>query len=441
MAREMKDSGVEWIGQIPKDWEIKRLKNILLERKENNNPIKTKNILSLTNDRGVIPYSEKGKGGNKAKEDLTGYRLAYPNDIVLNSMNVIAGSVGLSKYYGCVSPVYYMLYSNEKNIKYYSYIFKTTVFQRSLFGLGNGIMVKESENGKLNTIRMRIPMEKLNSVLLPIPTLEEQEKIANYLDKKISDIDLIIEKTKATIEDYKKYKQSIITEVVTKGLNPNVEMKDSGIEWIGEIPKHWEIKKLRFLGTCQNGISKSAEYFGKGFPFVSYGDVYKNYELPLPTNLVESTEKDRELYSVKYGDVFFTRTSETIEEIGFTSTCLKSIENAVFAGFIIRFRPFTLNELYPNFSKYYFRSNIHRKYFVKEMNLVTRASLSQELLKKLPVILPSLEEQQQIVDYLDKKVAEIDNLIAKKESLISEMEEYKKSLIYECVTGKRNCNV
>ena len=280
-------------------------------------------------------------------------------------------------------------------------------------------------------------MEDLKKYKFFIPSLEEQERIANYLDKKVADIDLIIEKTKTTIEDYKKYKQSIITEAVTKGLNPDVEMKDSGIEWIGQIPKHWKIRKLRFIGTCQNGISKSAEYFGKGFPFVSYGDVYKNYELPLPTNLVESNEKDRELYSVKYGDVFFTRTSETIEEIGFTSTCLKSIENAVFAGFIIRFRPFTLNELYPNFSKYYFRSNIHRKYFVKEMNLVTRASLSQELLKKLPVILPSLEEQKEIAGYLDKKVVEIDNLIAKKESLISEMEEYKKSLIYECVTGKK----
>lgn len=428
MAREMKDSGVEWIGEIPREWEVKRVKNILLERKENNNPIKTKNILSLTNDRGVIPYSEKGNTGNKSKEDLTGYKIAYPNDIVLNSMNVVIGSVGLSKYYGCVSPVYYMLYSERNRIEYYNYIFQTKVFQTSLKGLGNGIL----------DIRMRIPMEKLNNVILPIPPLEEQEKIANYLDKKVSDIDLIIEKTKATIEDYKKYKQSIITEAVTKGINPNVEMKDSGIEWIGEIPKHWRNKRLRFLGSCQNGISKSAEYFGKGFPFISYGDVYKNFILPEnPISLVESSEKDREIYSVKYGDIFFTRTSETIEEIGFTSTCLKTIEDAVFAGFVIRFRPYNLEELSPYFSKYYFRSSIHRKFFVKEMNLVTRASLSQELLKKLTILLPPLEEQNQIAKYLDKKTSEIDTLITKKEALIAELEEYKKSLIYECVTGKK----
>ena len=265
MAREMKDSGVEWIGKIPREWEVKRLKNILLERKENNNPIKTKNILSLTNDRGVIPYSEKGNTGNKSKEDLTGYKIAYPNDIVLNSMNIVIGSVGLSKYYGCVSPVYYMLYSENNRIEYYNYIFQTRVFQTSLKGLGNGIL----------DIRMRIPMEKLNNVILPLPSLEEQEKIANYLDKKISNIDLIIEKTRATIEDYKKYKQSIITEAVTKGINPNVEMKDSGVEWIGEIPKEWEIDRLKNNFLLKKGLSITKENLKEyGVPVINYGQIH-----------------------------------------------------------------------------------------------------------------------------------------------------------------------
>lgn len=421
MAREMKDSGIEWIGKIPKEWDLLPLGNCFLERNEKVSD-KDWQPLSVTK-KGIFKQLE-----NVAKSDAHDSRKKVcKGDFVINSRSDRKQSCGLSDLDGSVSLINIVL----KNISFYTeytkYLLKNDGFAEEFYRWGSGI-VADLWSTKYS---------KMKKIILPIPSLEEQEKIANYLNKKVVDIDLIIEKTKTTIEDYKKYKQSIITEAVTKGLNPDVEMKDSGIEWIGEMPKHWEIKKLRFLGTCQNGISKSAEYFGKGFPFVSYGDVYKNYELPLPTNLVESTEKDRELYSVKYGDVFFTRTSETIEEIGFTSTCLKSIENAVFAGFIIRFRPFTLNELYPNFSKYYFRSNIHRKYFVKEMNLVTRASLSQELLKKLPVILPSLEEQQQIVEYLDKKVSEIDNLIAKKESLISEMEEYKKSLIYECVTGKK----
>jgi len=176
--REMKDSGIEWIGQISEDWNIKRLKAVLCERNESNNPIKTDYILSLTNDRGVIPYDEKGDVGNKSKEDVSGYKLAYPNDIVLNSMNVIIGSVGLSKYYGCVSPVYYMLYPRNPmdDVRYYNYIFQTKEFQSKLKGYGNGIM----------EIRMRIQMSKLNTVELPIPDATTQTRIADFLDEKCS---------------------------------------------------------------------------------------------------------------------------------------------------------------------------------------------------------------------------------------------------------------
>lgn len=438
--REMKNSGVEWIGEFPKAWAMCKIKYILRERNEKNEPIKSNNILSLTASQGVIPHSEKEGGGNKPKEDLSAYKLAYPDDIVMNSMNILSGSVGLSKYYGCVSPVYYMLFSDDENIniKYYNYIFQTTVFQKSLMGLGNGILMKATENGKLNTIRMRIPLEKLNGLLLPIPSREEQEKIVDKLESIIPEIDKIISETKASIESYKEYKQSVITEAVTKGLNKNVPMKKAINSYLGVIPSDWKEKRLRFLGLCQNGISKSGEFFGTGYPFVSYGDVYKNITLPKRVNgLVETNENEREMYSVKYGDVFFTRTSETIEEVGFASTCLKTIENAVFAGFVIRFRPFNQDELLPEFSKYYFRSNIHRKFFVKEMNLVTRASLSQELLKKLPVLLPPVTEQKEISIYLDSKCAEIDKLISEKEALITNLEEYKKSLIYEYVTGKK----
>ncbi len=426
--RPFKDSGIEWIGQVPDTWNIKRLKAVLCERNKSNNPIKTDYILSLTNDRGVIPYEEKGDVGNKSKEDVSGYKLAYPNDIVLNSMNVIIGSVALSKYYGCVSPVYYMLYPRNDNddIRYYNYIFQTKEFQSKLKGYGNGIM----------EIRMRIQMSKLNTVELPVPDSDTQIRIADFLDQKCGEIDRYIEKQQQVIEKLKAYKQAVITETVTKGLNPDAPMKDSGVEWIGEIPGHWDIRRLRYLGTCVNGISKSGEFFGSGFPFVSYGDVYKNMELPhTVSGLVETTDDERELYSVKEGDVFFTRTSETIEEVALTSTCMKTIENATFAGFLIRFRPNT-QLLTKEFSKFYFRSSKHRLFFVKEMNLVTRASLSQELLKRLPVLLPPHDEQLKIASFLDEKCKKIDTAIIKKQQVIDKLIEHKKSLIYEAVTGK-----
>lgn len=428
--KEMKESNSSWIGEIPLDWDFVKIKHALKERNENNSPVKTEYILSLLNDRGVIPYDEKGDIGNKSKENLEDYKLAYPGDIVLNSMNVIIGSVGLSKYFGAVSPVYYMLYNRFPNddIRYFNYVFQTEQFQRSLIGYGNGILAH----------RMRIQMIKLNTVLIPYPNPEIQGAIVNYLDQKVEFIDSIIEKTKVSIEEYKKLKQSIITEAVTKGLNPDIKMKHSGVEWIGVIPEHWSVSYLKYLGSLQNGVSKGGEFFGTGLPFVSYSDVYKNYELPIIVDgLFESTEQDRENYSVKKGDVLFTRTSETIEEIGFTAVCTETIKDAVFGGFLIRFRPYRRNDLDDLYSKFYFRSEIHRRFFVKEMNIVTRASLSQELLKKLPVILPPIKEQVSIGVYLQEKCRLLDKQLLQKKNLISELEAYKKSHIYEIVTGKK----
>ncbi len=239
------------------------------------------------------------------------------------------------------------------------------------------------------------------------------------------------------IEKLKEYKQALITETVTRGLDLDVEMQDSGIEWIGKIPEHWGMCRLRNLGTVQNGISKSGEYFGHGSPFVSYGDVYRNYNLPFGVSgLINSTEEEKNNYSVKKGDVFFTRTSEVITEIGIASTCIKTIIDATFAGFLIRFRP-TGTALDMKYSKYYFRSEHQRLYFTKQVNLVTRASLSQDLLKSMPVLLPPKEEQQEIAEYLDRKCQSIDGVIEQKQKLIEKLTQYKKSLIYEVVTGKK----
>ena len=428
MAREMKDSGIEWIGEIPAAWDIDRLKWHLNEINVQNSPIQSEKILSLTIEAGVIPYEDKGNQGNKAKEKLDGYKLAYPGTLVVNSMNVIIGAVGISKYFGCVSPVYYVFRTTENtDLRYIYYLFTNVGFQKEMRKYAKGIL----------EIRLRISTNDLLKLRIPNPSYQMQCLISNALDKKCAEIDAIIAKTRATIEEYKKLKQAIITAAVTKGIRSSRPMKDSDIEWIGEIPTEWEIKKLRYFGNCQNGISKGEECFGMGYPFISYSDVYKNMILPETAGgLIQSTAEERNKYSVEYRDIFFTRTSETIEEVGFTSVCLKTIENAVFAGFIIRVRPYddTLN---PNFSKYFFRSDIHRRFFVKEMNLVTRASLGQELLKRLPVLVPPFAEQQEIADYLDQKCTEIDALISKKTALVEELENYKKSVIYEYVTGKK----
>src|ERR1700712_443558 len=165
-----------------------------------------------------------------------------------------------------------------------------------------------------------------------------------------------------------------------------VAYRDSGVEWIGEVPEKWRVVRLKDLGLLQNGISKSGEYFGFGFPFVSYGNVYNNtISLEKIKTYANSTLEDQKAYSCRKGDVFFTRTSETIEEIGFSATCLKTIPKSVFSGFVIRFRPAS-NKLTKEYSKFYFSANILRAFFCKEVAIVTRASLGQGLLNKLSVI-------------------------------------------------------
>lgn len=415
MTRKMKDSGIVWIGEVPVDWQLPKVKSLFkigrgrvisqLELEENGYPVYS----SQTKNNGCLGYI--------STYDFDRSQLTWTTD------GANAGTVFLREgKHNCTNVCGTLMPRDERNnLHYLKYALEFIAIYHKRADI-NGYKIMNNEMAEI-------------VVTLPIRT--EQDKIVCFLDRKCAEIDAAIEKTKTSIEGYKKLKQSIITEAVTKGIRGVRLMQDSGIEWIGKIPAEWELKKLRHIGNCQNGISKGGEYFGTGYPFVSYSDVYKNMALPeLVGGLIQSTEEERIRYSVEYKDIFFTRTSETIEEVGFTSVCLKTIENAVFAGFVIRVRPYddTLN---PNFSKYYFRSDVHRRFFVKEMNLVTRASLGQELLKRLPVLIPPTEEQQEIADYLDQKCSEIDVLIAKKTVLLEELENYKKSVIYEYVTGKK----
>lgn len=363
-------------------------------------------------------------------ENYSDYNPVMVDDLLLNPMDLISGdNCNISRVEGVISPAYVNLrYKNGINPEFYNFYFKYQYWCKAFFAYGKGVSFEN---------RWTLNYDTLERFPLILPPIEEQNRIVKFLKGKCAEIDALHTDIEKQIETLEEYKKSIITEAVTKGLDPDVEMKDSGISYIGNIPKHWKVTNLKYLGKCQNGISKGGEYFGNGFPFVSYGDVYKNYSIPQNVDgLIMSTKTEQNIYSVKYGDVFFTRTSETIEEIGFASTCLKSIDNSVFAGFLIRFRP-TSNDLIPEFSKFYFRSNIHRKFFVKEMNLVTRASLSQNLLGRLPVLLPPLCEQQMIAKNLEKKCAEIDGAIEEKKEQLETLEQYKKSLIYEYVTGKK----
>lgn len=430
---EYKDSGVEWLSTIPEHWVCTDLKRYCKVTDGSHHSPKIqdhgKPFVSVTDvgqddidfhnckritiedyDRLVIEGCKPKVGEILLTKDGTIGRAVvvkdeYPQFVILSSLGLLTPSRKIHNYY-----LYYYLVS--------------------------GINIDQMNSLIHGSALRRMTISKIENLVLNFPDLLEQAQIANFLDHETAKIDTLVEKQKQLIKLLKEKRQAVISHAVTKGLNPDAPMQDSGVEWLGEVPKHWEVKPLRFVGSCQNGINIGAEYFGTGYPFVSYGDVYRNDQLPEIVNgLVQSTDIDRILYMVVEGDILFTRTSETVEEIGFASTCLKKIEDSTFAGFLIRVRPFK-NTLFPGFSRYYFRSVLLRTFFVKEMNLVTRASLSQDLLKKLPVVLPPITEQKRIAEYLNSKSRTFNQLIRNAEQAINLLHERRTALISAAVTGK-----
>lgn len=419
--REMKDSGVEWIGKIPINHNIIRNKYSLKY-------IKGK-IPDNLNTEGIgLPYigASELDCENAVYVNYTTDNLPCCNnsDVLILWDGARAGVIG-TNHKGVISSTIVNVIPDKSIDKHFLFWY-IKGFENYLLHCVNGTTIPHMNKKYIEDIQM-IDW-----------SLAEQKEICDYLDIKCKRIDTIIARQQQIIGKLKEYKLSVITETVTKGLDHDVEMKDSGIEFIGKIPSAWKICRLRNIGNPQNGISKGGEYFGKGYPFVSYGDIYRNYTLPeTVSGLVDTTNEERTQYSVEKGDIFFTRTSETIEEVGFSCVCEKTIPDATFAGFVIRVRPFS-DALDTKYAKYYFRSNHHRFYLVKEMNLVTRASLSQDLLKSMPVLIPPKSEQIKIAAYLDRKCTAIEDAIIKKQKIIDKLTSYKKSLIYEIVTGKKD---
>ena len=319
--REMKDSGVTWVGKIPSTWEMKTIKQLMVERIEKNKDLEVNTILSLSAKDGVTLYNSENHSGNKPREDLSDYKIVRENDIVVNSMNILSGSVGLSAYTGVVSPVYYIYYPrSDGNVEYFHYIFQCFEFQRSLRGLGNGILIKETESGGLNTIRMRIPSQKLGAQEFPYCSRNEQDRIVVALEASAKRVDALIANQEAQIEKLKAYKQSLITEVVTKGLDPNVPMKDSGIEEIGQVPTHWSIYRAKYIASSLekgSGITKENVLENGDIQCVRYGEIYSKYDGGFSTTCSRTNlSAISSPQHINYGDILLAGTGELVEEIG-----------------------------------------------------------------------------------------------------------------------------
>jgi restriction modification system DNA specificity domain protein len=419
----MQDSCIPWLGSVPSHWKRGKLKQYVFEISEKNFPVKTTNILSLTNKLGVVPYEEKGNQGNTAKEKYDEYKLAYPDTIVANSMNILIGSVGYCFYFGCVSPVYYV-FKNFKNgnLRYINYIFQTTEFQKCLRQFSNGIL----------EIRQRVSAKTILNQDFFFPDLDEQNAIVEYLETKCAQIDTIIAKEQSVIEKLQEYKQSVITEAVTKGLDPKVAMIESNISWIKTIPVTWKVSKLKYVAEfspkCDfTNIEPDTEVTYTPMEYIKKGNYIFNSEAigKLSASLTKYEE----------GDIVIAKVTPCFENGNIAiMNNLKSGKGLGSSELFV----FRVPEAIRKFVFYWMQNKLFIEQCVATMTGTGGLKrVSSYYISNSEIFLPPLEMIDDICNYLDEKCDLIERTIRQKELVISKLTEYKKSLIYEIVTGKK----
>jgi len=441
--RAMKDSGVEWIGEIPQDWERTKLLNVL-RSPISDGPHETPR---LVNDG--IPFISVDSIGTDENIDLTVCKKFISEVDYLRykvKANIECGDILFTKAAtigktAIVKDEIFMVWSPVAIIKAnYNIVFNKYIY----YVLNCSQLIKHiSLLGSYNT-QINVGMRELEKALIPLPSKCEQQRIADYLDLKCSKIDSIIEKQQAIIERLKEYKLSVITEAVTKGLNPDVEMKDSGVEWIDKVPKHWKIVKLDDIFDFLGGYAYNSDlYVSESLnQVVRIGNV-KNGFLKLdasPVYINDEVAEETSKFKLSSGTILFTMTG-TKGKRDYFYTHLITDKDLMEKSLYINQRVGCLiskTDLNAGYFNYLLKDkSILDSIFVYETGTANQGNLGIESIRRTKLQFPSREEQDTIVSYLDKKCLVIDSIIAKKQSIISKLLEYKKSLIYEVVTGKK----
>lgn len=422
--REMKDSGVPWIGEIPKGWKLLRNKNAFLCSKEIvGSKSMTAQLLSLTT-KGI---KEKGPEvvGGKVPESFDTYQTVRKGQLVMCLFDLDCSAVfsGLSPYDGMISPAYRVLDCKADMDPSFASHWFCSVFDGRKF-------MHYSKN-----LRYTLTYDEFAVLPIVIPPIQEQHRIADFLDAKCTEIDTILEKTRASIEDYKKLKLSVITEAVTKGIRGERPMKDSGVEWIGEIPTEWKTSRVGLHFEIILGKMLCSEPLGADYTLEKYycaANVHFSGvdKCDLKTMWFSSSEK--EAYLVKEGDLLVV---EGGAGAGGSAIVKDQSERIYIQNSIMIVRPKAQSSAV--YLRYLLESLVSRGYVDFACNKATIPHFTKDKLGQVPFLLPEEAEQQEIAAYLDEKCAAIDSLIASKEALITELETYKKSIIYEYVTGKK----
>lgn len=419
--REMKDSGIEWIGAIPQDWEIVRTKSLYCSAKEiAGDRADDFDRLALTLN-GVIKRSKEDSVGLQP-EKFSGYQILKKGELVFKLIdleNVATSRVGLSPYTGIVSPAYIVL-SKQSRVKdlvvRYSMYHFLSMWQREIFN-------QMGDNG----VRSSLNAKELLNIPHPFPSIYEQKRIVTFLDAQCAEIDAVLEKTRASIEEYKKLKQAVITQAVTKGIRGDRPMKNSGIEWIGVIPAEWSVVPFSKFARVSANLVNPSDY--QDYLQVSPENIEKDSGKLLPCKTVSEVGVESWNHFFHKGQILYSKIRPQLNKV-----CIAPFDGLCSA------------DMYPidtdNISKFVvytiLSNDFNQQVAMITENRVKMPKINQKELSKIIVVLPADRmEQQEIVDYLDGECGKIDALIAKKQQYITEIENYKKSLIYEYVTGKK----
>ena len=435
MAREMKDSGIEWIGEIPRHWDVRPIKNSFsivsgstpdsdkAEYWEGDIP-----WITPADFKTIDKYTSGGsrfiteKGYDSCSTNM------IPKGSIIFSKRAPIGSVVINKIDLCTNQGCLSCIKNDKTDSAYFY-YLMSIYDDVFNLFGSGTTFKE------------ISATTFGDFILPLPPLVEQQLVSSFLDSKCAEIDKAIDATKASIEEYRKLRQAIITETVTKGLDPDVEMKDSGIEWIGEIPATWTSMPTKNMFLIGKGLSITKDNLEEtGVPTISYGQIHAKYNTGTHLDdrmfryVNESYLQSNKQSLVHKGCFVFADTSEDLEGCG--NCVYADREGEFFAGYhTVTLFPKECED--NKYFAYLFRTNEWRRQIRSVLTEVKVYSVSQKIIRRTSMIIPPASEQKEICSYLDSKCSEIDSLIKSKEKLIEELTAYRKSLIYEYVTGKK----
>lgn len=393
MERQYKDSGIEWIGRIPKEWEVDIAKHVFKQRHNKGND--ECQLLAATQKYGMYPqHLLEGVVKVAAETDLSQFKTVHKNDYVI-SLRSFQGGFEMSEYEGVCSPAYQVFYATRDiNNQYYKYVFKSDAFIQEINSLVIGI--REGKN---------ILYDDFALMYIPIPSYYDQHRIASYLDKKCGEIDELIALQEKMIAQLTEYKQAVITEAVTKGLDPNAKLVPSGVEWIGDVPEGWKVSAAKHFVSINNGSDPQLEgnipVYGSGASSFKTCGEYKEG----PTVLIG--RKGATLHIPHYieGKYWNVDTAFDVKSNG---------------AIVLRFY-------------YYLATCFDYKYYISQTTL---PGMAQSSYYNMLIPVPPIPDQQRIASYLDTKCSEIDSLIALKRQKIESLNAYKKSVIYEAVTGK-----